>query len=103
MALGIGLSLNNGRAALEALLGRHSEFKRTPKYKLEGRRGTWKQKLYRPGRSYQHIAEILVASYFTYGAFYFISQQVYYSMPFFILFMIGFYYIGFTSLTGQKQ
>ena len=34
MAVGIGLSINNSRAVLEAILGKPSEFKRTPKYNL---------------------------------------------------------------------
>ena len=102
MAMGIGLSLNNGRAALEALFGHKTDFIRTPKFLLEGRKGTWKRKLYRPGRSYQGIVELLIASYFTYGWFYFITQNIYYSGPFFMLFMVGFYYISLTSLYGQK-
>ncbi len=103
MALGIGLSINNGRAALEALLGRQSEFNRTPKFRLEGKKGTWKKKIYRPGKSYQHIFEFLMAAYFTYGWVYFLSQDFYYSMPFFILFMMGFYYTSLSSLYGQKR
>jgi len=103
MALGIGLSLNNGRAALEALFGHQSDFKRTPKYLLEGKKGSWRRKLYKPGRSYQHIAEIFIASYFTYGMLYFISQKVYFSMPFFLLFLIGFFYIGVSSMVGQRR
>jgi hypothetical protein len=41
MGLGIGLSLNNGRAVLSALFGVDSEFRRTPKHGIEGRRGAW--------------------------------------------------------------
>ncbi|RMH97446.1 MAG: hypothetical protein D6681_11995 [Calditrichaeota bacterium] len=103
MALGIGLSLNNGRAAIEAVLGRHSEFVRTPKYRLEGKRGTWRRKLYKPGRSYQPVVEFLIASYFTYALGYFLSQEVYFSMPFFLLFLVGFYYIAISSFVGQKR
>jgi hypothetical protein len=32
MSLGIGLSINNARAVLEALINHQSEFKRTPKH-----------------------------------------------------------------------
>jgi hypothetical protein len=103
MGMGIGLSLNNGRAALEALFKHQSEFKRTPKFQLEGKKGAWRRKLYKPARSYQHVLEILVASYFTYGLLYFVSQEIYYSMPFFMLFVFGFFYIGFSSYIGQRQ
>src|ERR1700734_1590435 len=37
MALGIGLTVTNTRAVLEALLGKKSEFARTPKYHVEKR------------------------------------------------------------------
>src|SRR5207237_2520181 len=35
LALGIGLSLNNARAVLEALINHTSDFKRTTKYGIE--------------------------------------------------------------------
>jgi len=35
MALGAGLALNNALAVLQALVGRHSEFRRTPKHRIE--------------------------------------------------------------------
>src|SRR5205814_3632384 len=37
MALGIGLTLTNTRAVLEALLGIQSPFKRTPKYRVQSK------------------------------------------------------------------
>ena len=50
MALGIGLCINNGRGALEALLRRRSEFVRTPKFRIEVPGDTWRRKRY-AGRS----------------------------------------------------
>src|SRR6202050_3544198 len=38
MALGIGLTVTNTRAVLEALLGKKSEFARTPKYHVESKK-----------------------------------------------------------------
>ena len=102
MALGIGLSLNNGRAALEAVFGHQSEFKRTPKFNLIGRNDSRRKKFYKPGKSYQPLIELLIASYFTYGTLYFISQEVYFSMPFFLLFQVGFFYTGLSSVSGQR-
>ena len=102
MALGIGLSLNNGRAALEALFGHKTDFIRTPKFLLEDNKGTWRKKLYKPNWSFQPIFEILIAGYFTYGALYFVLQEIYYSMPFFLLFQVGFFYIGLRSVSGQR-
>lgn len=98
MALGIGLSLNNGRATLEALFRRPGEFRRTPKFCLEGQKGAWRAKRYCPQRTYQHFFELLIAGYFTCGSLYFLAQDVYYSLPFFVLFQGGFYYTGLASL-----
>ncbi len=102
MALGIGLSVNNGRAALEALLGHKSDFKRTPKYRIESRRDNWRKKTYRAGGNYLPVLELMFACYFTYGLIYFVSQGYFLSMPFFLLFQFGFFYIGFSTLSGQK-
>src|SRR5205807_8186094 len=38
MSLGIGLTLTNTRAVIEALLGIKSSFKRTPKYRVESKK-----------------------------------------------------------------
>ena len=35
MALGIGLTITNTRAVLEALVGKQTAFARTPKYRVE--------------------------------------------------------------------
>jgi cellulose synthase/poly-beta-1,6-N-acetylglucosamine synthase-like glycosyltransferase len=102
MAIGIGLSLNNSRAALEALFGHQSEFKRTPKFMIEGREGTWKRKSYKPKKGYQHIFEFLAAIYFILGLIYYLSNGFYVSLPFFLLFQFGFFYMALLSFKGQK-
>ena len=102
IAVGIGLSLNNGRAALEALAGYQSEFKRTPKYMIEGQKGTWKRKKYKPKRGYQHIFEFLAAGYFIIGLVYYLYKGFYLSLPFFLLFQFGFFYLAYFSFKGQK-
>jgi cellulose synthase/poly-beta-1,6-N-acetylglucosamine synthase-like glycosyltransferase len=38
VVLGMGLSLNNARAVMEALLGKQSSFLRTPKFNIQGRK-----------------------------------------------------------------
>jgi hypothetical protein len=47
LMLGTGLALNNTRAILEALLGWHSPFVRTPKFHIETAADTWRDKRYR--------------------------------------------------------
>ena len=46
MAMWIGLSINNGKAVLEALLGYKSAFVRTPKFRIEKKADTWEGKKY---------------------------------------------------------
>ena len=44
MGLGIGLSVNNGKAVLEALIGIKTDFLRTPNFKIESRNDSWETK-----------------------------------------------------------
>ena len=103
MSLGIGLSINNGRAALEALFGYRSEFKRTPKFCIEGKSGTWKRKGYRSSKNYLYLIEFIFAVYFSYGLVYFFIKGLYFSLPFFLLFQFGFLYLSLSSLTIPKN
>lgn len=104
MALGIGLSLNNGRAALAALFRRDSEFKRTPKFNIISRTDGWRKKVYRAGRhGYLQLLELMIAFYFTYGLVYFLSRGFFLSFPFFLLFQAGFFYISISSLSGWRS
>jgi hypothetical protein len=41
MSVGIGLSVSNSKAVLEALLGIQTSFKRTPKYRIESKTDQW--------------------------------------------------------------
>ncbi len=103
MALGIGLSINNGLATLEALLGRQSEFVRTPKFKIEKTRIDWKNKMYRSRRSYVYLAELTLALYFTIGMVEFLMRGFFMSIPFFMLFQFGFGYLASQSIASTRQ
>ena len=48
LALGVGLSINNARAVLEAVFNHQSEFKRTPKYGIEHKAQAWRSCRYMP-------------------------------------------------------
>ncbi|MFQ5876630.1 MAG: cellulose synthase family protein [Acidobacteriota bacterium] len=98
MALGIGLCLNNSRAILGALLGRRSEFVRTPKHDLRGSRGEWRGKLYRGSRSRAVVLlEALFALYFGGATAHALSAGMYWSLPFLLLFLTGFLYTSLLS------
>jgi len=103
MSVGIGLSINNARAVLEAIFNHSSEFKRTPKYRIERSVDNWRNKTYRSEVSIQPIVELLLGVYFTLALIGLLSQGLFVSIPFFMLFQFGFVYIGFMSLFQGKR
>ena len=95
MALGIGLAVNNGRAAIEGLFGRDVEFVRTPK------RGTNAGKLlaeYRGKWPWHNAIELVFALYCSATLLIAIATKSWASVPFVALFSTGFLYVGLTSL-----
>src|SRR6185312_13551751 len=76
MSIGIGLSVNNTRAVLEALFGRQSEFARTPKYGIERASDEWAGKKYHQTVGVQSIIELALGLYFTGTVFYALANQI---------------------------
>ena len=101
MSIGIGLCVNNSRAVIEALIGRQTEFARTPKYGIERRQDEWIGKKYRTATVVQPLIELGLGLYFTYAVFYALSNQIYGTLPFLMLFQIGFLYTGVLSIAQQ--
>ncbi len=97
LALGIGLSINNGRAVLEAIFNRRSDFYRTPKYGIERAKQEWKSR-YSAVRTVIPLIEFLFAVYFTYFVFHAFQNRQFLSVPFLMLFQIGFAYVAFGSM-----
>ena len=64
MALGIGLTLTNTRAVIEALLGIKSSFKRTPKYAVQSKADKAQGQKYRRRLGIVPWLELLVGTYF---------------------------------------
>ena len=101
MAVGIGVSVRNAVAVIEALAGKQSEFVRTPKYRIEGQeRGAWLKRKYRKRAGWIPYAEVLLGIYFAATVFYAIQNENYITIPFLILFVWGYLYTGLMSL-GQ--
>ncbi len=101
MSIGIGLSINNTRAVFEALLNRQSEFTRTPKYRIEGDSDEWVSKKYRQSVAVQPLVELALGLYFTFTVFYALTNQIFGTVPFLVLFQIGFLYTGLVSIVQQ--
>jgi cellulose synthase/poly-beta-1,6-N-acetylglucosamine synthase-like glycosyltransferase len=101
MSVGIGLSINNTRAVFEALFNKESEFTRTPKYRIEGDSDDWVGKKYRQSVAVQPLVELGLGLYFTATVFYALANQIYATVPFLVLFQVGFLYTGLLSLMQQ--
>src|SRR5213593_2904500 len=98
LALGIGLSLNNARAVLEAMVNHKSDFTRTPKYGIERKSQRWRACKYRPLKSALPVAELAFALYFSYFVWFEIAHQHFFSVPFLLMFQGGFLYVSLSSL-----
>ena len=101
MSIGIGLCVNNTRAVLEALFGKQSEFARTPKYGIERDSDEWVGKKYHQSVGVQPIIELALGLYFTGTVFYALVNQIYGTLPFLMLFQVGFLYTGLLSILQQ--
>jgi cellulose synthase/poly-beta-1,6-N-acetylglucosamine synthase-like glycosyltransferase len=101
MSIGIGLAVNNARAVIEAMLGKQTEFARTAKYGIERRSDDWVDKKYKQSMSAQPLVEVGLGLYFTFTVFYALSNGIYGSLPFLLLFQTGFLYTGLLSLLQQ--
>src|SRR5207253_633295 len=98
MALGIGLSITNTRAVLEALLGKQTEFARTPKYRVEAKIDRMRTKKYRRRLGWVPWLELLIGGYFALTVYYALVNENYITVPFLILFVLGYWYTGLMSL-----
>ena len=99
MALGIGLTVTNTKAVLEALFGVQSSFKRTPKYRVEakGEKSIAARK-YRKRLGVVPWIELLIGAYFAAAVYYALSNENYITVPFLIIFVLGYWYTGLMSL-----
>jgi cellulose synthase/poly-beta-1,6-N-acetylglucosamine synthase-like glycosyltransferase len=106
MSIGIGLAINNTKAVLEAIFHKPSEFARTPKYRIEGSgnghgSGEWMAKKYRQAVIVQPLIEVGLGLYFTGTLVYALANGIYGTVPFLMLFQVGFLYTGLLSLVQQ--
>jgi cellulose synthase/poly-beta-1,6-N-acetylglucosamine synthase-like glycosyltransferase len=101
MALGIGLSINNARAVVEGLFGRDLTFVRTPKHGVTSNTESWKSKKgkdYRSRWPVHSIVELAFGMYFVVTIALAVVTGSWINIPFLVLFMIGFLYVGALSL-----
>ena len=98
MALGIGLTVTNTKAVMEALFGIKSAFVRTPKYRVALKGEKSQASKYRKRLVLTPWIELLLGAYFFLAILYTFSNHNYFTAPFLILFVIGYWYTGLMSL-----
>jgi cellulose synthase/poly-beta-1,6-N-acetylglucosamine synthase-like glycosyltransferase len=103
MAVGVGLTVINTRAVIEAIAGIRSAFVRTPKYAIEGAPMNLEHKKYRRKSGWLPYIEIAAGSYFLYMIFFAIDTYNWFAIPFLALFVAGYYWAAFATLYQEHQ
>jgi len=98
MSLGIGLTITNTIAVMEALAGKQTAFARTPKYRVETKKDKIFAVKYRKRLGWVPWIELLIGAYFALAIFYAVETENYFTVPFLLLFVIGYWVTGLMSL-----
>jgi len=98
MALGIGLTVTNTKAVMEALFGIKSAFVRTPKYRVAKKGEKSQAAKYRKRLKLTPWIELLIGGFFALAIVFIIIRHNYLTVPFLILFVMGYWYTGLMSL-----
>lgn len=98
LAVGMGISFNNGRAVLEGLLGHESPFNRTPKFSIVSRSDLWSNKRYGVSKNFMIFVEVAAGLYFMWVILFCVQTGTWFPVPFLILFSAGFLFVGGMSL-----
>ncbi len=103
MGVGVGLTVINTRAVLEALFGIRTGFVRTPKYGIEGHQVNLENKKYRRKSGWLPYMELGIGTYFLGMVAYAIETYNFLTIPFLLLFVGGYYWAGMATLYQEYQ
>ena len=98
MALGVGLTITNTKAVIEALIGKQTAFARTPKYRVESKQDKVGATNYRRRLGWVPWVELLIGAYFALTIIYAVQNEKFITVPFLLLFVVGYWYTGLMSL-----
>ena len=98
MAMGTGLAVTNTKAVFEALFGIKSAFARTPKYRVQTKGERSNAKKYRKRLGVIPWLEFLIGCYFASTVWYAVSTENFFTVPFLLLFVLGYWYTSLLSL-----
>jgi len=100
--VGTGIALNNTKAIWEAVIGKGSDFGRTPKFRVEGREDRWKGKRYALPLNGVTLGEALLALYALAAVVIAAQRGSYYAIPFLLLYGLGFGYVAFLTVLHSR-
>jgi hypothetical protein len=103
MAIGVGLTIINTRAVLEAIFGIQTAFARTPKYAVGGKPVRLEHTRYRSKSGWLPYAELAIGTYFLGMVMYAIETYNFLTVPFLLLFVVGYYWAGIATLQSEYQ
>jgi cellulose synthase/poly-beta-1,6-N-acetylglucosamine synthase-like glycosyltransferase len=106
LALGIGMSINNAKAVLEAVFNKQSGFVRTPKYGIGQSARTsasvprWRQSRYKAIKSVTPAIEFLFGCFFLFVVLDALLSGNWLSFVFLLPFPVGFFYTSVSSFVN---
>jgi len=100
-ALFAGIAPRNAVAVLAGLFGRGTEFIRTPKFGLTGRRGTLRGKRY-AAQGKLPLLEVALGIYFVCCAVLAMRWRRFVAIPFNLLFAVGSFYVVYLTKRGER-
>jgi hypothetical protein len=92
------LTITNTKAVIEALIGKQSAFARTPKYHVESKKDKVGATKYRRRLGWVPWLELAIGTYFAATIAYAVQIDNYFTIPFLLLFVVGYWYTGLMSL-----
>jgi cellulose synthase/poly-beta-1,6-N-acetylglucosamine synthase-like glycosyltransferase len=97
MSIWMGLSISNSKAIIEGILNIKSEFKRTPKFRIEQSDDSWSGKKYVETINPVVLVEAALVIYLMFTLWYVLRCRDYFIAPFVAAFIYGFGYTAFLS------
>lgn len=104
LALGIGMSISNAKAVIEALCNHQTAFVRTPKYGIgQSHRQDWKKSSYKAMKTLTPFVELLFGFFFLFVVVDAAMRGSWSSSILLLPFPIGFFYTSLASLSRMLQ
>ncbi len=103
IAVGVGLTVINTRAVMEAIFGVQTSFVRTPKYAVGDRPVNLEAKKYRRKSGWLPYIEIAIGGYFVAMIVFAVNTMNFFAIPFLLLFVMGYWWAGFGTLYQEHQ